>query len=706
MTDIKPQIFADDLFKILYILINIVKNEGNPPVVVDEPNFSTVRYPVLIGSRAAKWHVPSFREPNDWDLVATASQSILFIHNIMTISFINYIKLFHYKGVGLKIICECVEFHADKNIINFEIELASDKVDLKEMKLNDKIEIDFGENVRELQSMQKKFTTLHNDNISGYSNLRKRVGELVNNTAEIIIKFDNNINIINNDQESDQSKTSAQMILEYCHDVKDVLLFPLTSFPCIVAPLKVLEVLKASHIYWPADFHKNIADLHSLRFILGYNQVPITQRLYSPTRDEPIELILKTRIKETEMMRGVPAAHINLNKTNQEFLDREDDLFVQRFVSHDKLHEYVKYGDCPIHETLKKDKSKAWIKQSLFEQIDYQTQLNCVKEEAMVIALERYLIPMISKNQDTSYRSALVKICTSLTKGWFRQFAIDNYPRLSNLEKDLLSIAHKIINDHPLPQKKQDEPSALLKKWILDPETLSIFEPIYPHTEIISSFDNVRYNPGRNRDFITNRTGIKITSPVNSNISIVAVITTMCIIDFEDCNPGANWSASIVICPNDHLENSSDENYNSDEYFDPLQIHPFIFKYGYEYERKRLDLTSKHIFTLEICASSNGSWGIGDDIWESNSPTVFANSADDIASTLEFPGLTGDLLFKYVLAYLQPTIQNNGSVPLKHNIDRLKAEEIIPVKLPQHLWYDAWNYTLNNREGKWKSNRY
>ena len=72
----------------------------------------------------------------------------------------------------------------------------------------------------------------------------------------------------------------------------------------------------------------------------------------------------------------------------------------------------------------------------------------------MVIALERYLIPMISKNHETSYHLALVRICTTLTKGWFRQFAIDNYPRLSNLDKDLLSIANGIIDDYPLQQKE------------------------------------------------------------------------------------------------------------------------------------------------------------------------------------------------------------------------------------------------------------
>ena len=67
----------------------------------------------------------------------------------------------------------------------------------------------------------------------------------------------------------------------------------------------------------------------------------------------------------------------------------------------------------------------------------------------MAIALERYLIPMVSKNQETSYNLALNRICTTLTKGWFRKFAIDNYPRLTNLDKDLLSIAHEIIQKYP-----------------------------------------------------------------------------------------------------------------------------------------------------------------------------------------------------------------------------------------------------------------
>ena len=161
----------------------------------------------------------------------------------------------------------------------------------------------------------------------------------------------------------------------------------------------------------------------------------------------------------------------------------------------------------------------------------------------MVIALERYLIPMVSKNQETSYNLALVRICTTLTKGWFRQFAIDNYPQLSNLDKDLLSIAHDLINKYPLKQKKE-------LALTLDPETQAIFEAVRPHTKQICSFDELDAYGG---DVNIDRSGIKITSPVNNNISITAIITTMCTSNHEVCNPYANWTASVVILPSEEL---------------------------------------------------------------------------------------------------------------------------------------------------------
>ena len=144
----------------------------------------------------------------------------------------------------------------------------------------------------------------------------------------------------------------------------------------------------------------------------------------------------------------------------------------------------------------------------------------------------------------------------------------------------------------------------------------------------------------------------------------------------------------------------------SNGYYDPLHLHPFDHgSYEISEPSSILELTSKHIFTLEIRSrAQGGSWGVAQDIWES--PDVHAKSADYIASKLEVPEFTGDLLFKYVLAYLQPTLQNNGNTPLKHKVDQLKAKGIIPVQPQQHLWYDVWSYTLKNSEGRWCENKY
>ncbi|CAB4433703.1 unnamed protein product [Rhizophagus irregularis] len=628
-----PQILSENYKKILTILNNITKNEDNTPLI---------DYPVLIGSRAVKWHISFCREPNDWDMVATPLQTTLFINKVKEsgATFKN-MKLIHYPGGGLKLVGEYIDQLTDKKLISFDIELVSEKVDLRNMKSNmnesDEDESDEDDNI------SKDNSEISNDSEDfEYSE---------DNMEDDDMQDDDEINKIEFERFNDvHPKMSALMILELCCNIKDKMMFPLLSnFLCIVAPLKILEALKTSHIYWPADFHKNISDLHLLRILLGYNKIPTIQPLCSPQRDESIELMLKTRIKETEIIRGIPGAHINLNMSNDDFLENKDDLFVQKRVPHDDLHERVKYGDHPIHQGLKDDQSKAWIKKSLFEKLDYQTKINCVKEEAMAIALERYLIPMISKDQENSYKLALARICTTLTRGW----------------PDII--------EH-------------------DPEIQAIFESIRPYTETISSFDEIEgdYTEGK-------RTGIKITSPVNNDVSVTAIITIMHMFNNEDCNPYARWTASVVILPTYDLEILGDDDdrdsFDVDFSFkDPLKIHP---NYA-SYERKFSKLTSKHTFVLGINANTatGGSWE-GGDIWAPIDIKV--RSADYVASLLEIPELTDDLLFKYVLDCLKPILTNNGDTPLKHWINKLKGKGAIPIEPKQHPWYYAWNYKLNRK---------
>ncbi|CAB5356930.1 unnamed protein product [Rhizophagus irregularis] len=90
-----------------------------------------------------------------------------------------------------------------------------------------------------------------------------------------------------------------------------------------------------------------------------------------------------------------------------------------------------------------------------------------------------------------------------------------------------------------LYERRSDaEPITLLHKWILDPEIRTIFEPIYACTSRIYDLDTPSISQGMQLE--TYRSGIKITSPVNKNISIAAIITTVYMVDFEDCNPGSD----------------------------------------------------------------------------------------------------------------------------------------------------------------------
>ncbi|PKY63199.1 hypothetical protein RhiirA4_491356, partial [Rhizophagus irregularis] len=70
----KSYILATDANDVLYAL-KIINND-------EKDSTSLIDHPVLIGSRAAKWHIPLFRDPNDWDLMATIPQSISFINII------------------------------------------------------------------------------------------------------------------------------------------------------------------------------------------------------------------------------------------------------------------------------------------------------------------------------------------------------------------------------------------------------------------------------------------------------------------------------------------------------------------------------------------------------------------------------------------------------------------------------------------------
>lgn len=184
-----------------------------------------------------------------------------------------------------------------------------------------------------------------------------------------------------------------------------------------VCSLKGLALIKRSHLHRDYFFDKHITMYHKW----------ILPNLKEPFTDSDVEF-LKTRTKLTklEFPQGTPS----LNKTNEDFFDDA----VEKKYDHDWLHELYAYGESPVYTLLKDDETMAWCKRSKWEDLDAELKLKCVAEETHVIATERFLVPTNFKTPyKLAYMKALKKVCTTLTSGWFRDFAIDNYPSILEL---------------------------------------------------------------------------------------------------------------------------------------------------------------------------------------------------------------------------------------------------------------------------------
>jgi len=108
----------------------------------------------------------------------------------------------------------------------------------------------------------------------------------------------------------------------------------------------------------------------------------------------------------------------------------------------------------PLYKKILKSGQEVECDKSLFDNLSLTEKLFCVIEEAEVLALERCLIPWmneghIEKIEDPTqkaYSWAIMRICTDITSGWFRDFCVDNYFQVCLCKTDLYSISEKLLN--------------------------------------------------------------------------------------------------------------------------------------------------------------------------------------------------------------------------------------------------------------------
>jgi hypothetical protein len=181
-----------------------------------------------------------------------------------------------------------------------------------------------------------------------------------------------------------------------------------------ICSLKGLAILYRSHLWRRNKFKNNIYIYHWI-CDKSYNVNDLR--------------ILKARIKATKKHWGV--SNPNLNQSNQEFFDDS----VDKKFDHDHIHELVSYPDKPMYTRMKRNRSLAKCEKDMWDDFIHMDKIKCVQEETYVIAMERFLIRNDFNWREMSwvgaYHEALEKVCTELTSGWFRDFAIDNFPEIS-----------------------------------------------------------------------------------------------------------------------------------------------------------------------------------------------------------------------------------------------------------------------------------
>lgn len=207
-----------------------------------------------------------------------------------------------------------------------------------------------------------------------------------------------------------------------------------TGKPYEVAPLSLMYVIRESHRYRDSiHFEKNMEKLSTY-----------IEKQYKSRISEPLMEILELREAET-----YTRAPIKLNVSKKDFFSNDG---VKYIYDHDTIHQAIAMGEVPAYTLI--SQSEVYFSKEKFDALPQSQKDFCVLEEAWVIALERGYLPYRKSIKQPRYhidgfgfdadymhglfKTALQKICTTLTSGWFREYASMNYIRLRNAKKDYL----------------------------------------------------------------------------------------------------------------------------------------------------------------------------------------------------------------------------------------------------------------------------
>lgn len=194
-----------------------------------------------------------------------------------------------------------------------------------------------------------------------------------------------------------------------------------------IPSLDMLFALKTSHRYLKDSPHfwKNLFDYHAMK------------KAGAKVRPE-WSAWLKQREKETYTHKTPKLMGVN----KKDFFNPNSG--VNYLWDHDSIHEvfskkYTENGDVlPAYRHYILPNSQVECSKDLFfNKCSEEIRLRGVLEESYVLAMERSQIPFPGRlAPKESFKIAFSKVCTSITSGWFREFAYDNALRVLSLYED------------------------------------------------------------------------------------------------------------------------------------------------------------------------------------------------------------------------------------------------------------------------------
>lgn len=180
--------------------------------------------------------------------------------------------------------------------------------------------------------------------------------------------------------------------------------------------IRLYNALKSTHKY---SFHKFEQNRKDIIWIEGiFNKHGVIQQL-----DAELTQIIAERTSIT--YKKTPRLQ-NMKKEN--FFTSN----VKYVYDHDTIHAAVKMLDRPAYTYYMQDGAEVNCDKTKFYEQPEIVRLYGVLEESYVLALERSVIPFKS-DPDKAFKMALQKVCTSITGGWFREYAWDNYDKVLEL---------------------------------------------------------------------------------------------------------------------------------------------------------------------------------------------------------------------------------------------------------------------------------